>query len=159
MNGPMLSWTVTVNASNRVGHPLKDVCSCWQEFGGIQWRSHRSSDVIVFRLNKEYLGRQGLSPLQAGHWFETREGYAANSPHYFAHLQGVYAAEVRVTNEPNYGVCCGEIDSQWGCFSLHIAVGPPFNVPFQWPQVSVLNSLHLRFLSLYCPNALLPKET
>jgi hypothetical protein len=32
----------------------------------------------VFRLNKEDLGRQGLCPLQGGHWFETWEGYAAN---------------------------------------------------------------------------------
>jgi hypothetical protein len=48
---------------------------------------------------------------------------------------------VRVTLEPNYVVCCGEIDSQWGCFSFHIAV-----------------ELHLKFLSLYCPNALLPME-
>jgi hypothetical protein len=66
-----------------------------------------------------------------------------------------------VTREPNYGVCCGEINSQWGCFSLHIAVGPPFNFHFSDPKsvLSVLNSLHLRFLSLYCPDALLPKET
>jgi hypothetical protein len=52
----------------------------------------------------------------------------------------VSAVEVHVTHEPNYGVCCGEIDSQWGCFSLHIAVEPPFKV------------------FVYCPNALLPKE-
>jgi hypothetical protein len=33
------------------------------------------------------------------------------------------AAGVYVTCEPSYGVRCGEIDSQRGCFSLHIAVG------------------------------------
>jgi hypothetical protein len=62
LEGFSVSWTVNVNASNRVGHPLKDVCTCWQEFGGIRWRSHHCKDVIVFRLNKEDLGRQ-RSPL------------------------------------------------------------------------------------------------
>jgi hypothetical protein len=35
---------------------------------------------------------------------------------------------MRVTREPNYGVCCGETDSQWGCFILHNAVEPPFKI-------------------------------
>jgi hypothetical protein len=46
--------------------------------------------------------------------------------------------------------------NEWSCFRLHTSVEPPLNVPFQWPQVNTLsaNSLHLRFLALYCPNAL-----
>jgi hypothetical protein len=73
-------------------------------------------------------------PLQGGHWLETREGYVASSPHYRAHLQGVSTAKVHATREPNYGVCCGEIDSQWGCFSLHIAVTPRgiMEMPYSW---------------------------
>jgi hypothetical protein len=46
-------------------------------------------------------------------------------------LQGVSAAKVHVTREPKYGVCCGELDTQWVCFSLHTAVEPLFNVLFQ----------------------------
>jgi hypothetical protein len=38
------------------------------------------------------------------------------------------------------GCVVREIDSQWGHFSLHIAVGPLFNVPFQWPQVNTLSA-------------------
>jgi hypothetical protein len=82
----------------------------------------------------------GLSLLQGGHWFETLEGYAANSPCYCVQLQVVCAVDVRVTCEPNYGVYCGEIDNQWGCFSLYIVVEPPFNVLFQLPQVSILSA-------------------
>jgi hypothetical protein len=54
-----------------------------------------------------------LSPLQGGRWLETWEGHAVNSaPVTVSQLQGVSAAKVCVTHEPNYGVCCGEIDSQ-----------------------------------------------
>jgi hypothetical protein len=62
----------------RVRHPLKNVRSCWQEFGGIQWKSHLN-DIIVLRLNKEDLGRQPSPPLQRGRCLETREGYSVNS--------------------------------------------------------------------------------
>jgi hypothetical protein len=45
-------------------------------------------------------------------WRKAQEGYAANSPPVTVHqVQGVSAAKVRVTHEPNYGVCCWEIDS------------------------------------------------
>jgi hypothetical protein len=59
------------------------------------------------------------------------------------------AAKVRVTHE---------IDSQWGCFRLHIGGETPFDVPLH-SVLSVLNFVRLRFSSLCCPNALLPKET
>jgi hypothetical protein len=134
------------------------VCSCLQEFACIQWRSHCSNIVIVFGLNKLDLGRLRSPPLQGGHRLETQGRICSKfSPRFYAPTARSFCAKVRVTCEPNYGVCYGEIDNQWGCFSLHIAVEPPFS-DSKW-ILSVLNSLHLRFSSLYCRNALLPKET
>jgi hypothetical protein len=122
----------------RVGHPLKDVYSCWQEFGGIQWRSVCSNDVVVFGLNVLDLGSP--SPCKEDAGSRLRKDMQQILPVTVRQLQGVSAAKVRVTCEPNYGACCGEIDSQWGCFSLHIALKPPFNVPFQWHQANALSA-------------------
>jgi hypothetical protein len=152
----VLSWTVTVKASNRVGHPLKDVCSCWQEFGGIQWRCH------CVQAEQGESRKAALSTVQGGCWLESREGYAANFPSVTVRqLQGVSAAKVYITREPNYGACCGEIDSQWGSSVCTLQWNPHLMFCFSDPKsvLSVLNSLHLRFPSLYYPNTFLPKET
>jgi hypothetical protein len=135
----MLSWTVTVNVSSRVGHSPKDVCSCSQEFGGNQWSPH-SNDVIVFWLNKEDLRRQRTPPCKKDVALSLRKDMQQILSLTMWKLQRVSAAKVHVTCEPNCGVCCEEIDSQWSCFSLHIAAETPFTILFQWPQVNTLSA-------------------
>jgi hypothetical protein len=83
-----------------VGHPLKDVCLCWQESDGIQWESCYSNSVIVLGLNKEDLWRQPSPPCKED------IGLALRNDMQHIHvtvrkLQGVSAAKVCVTREPN----------------------------------------------------------
>jgi hypothetical protein len=88
-------------------------------------------DVIVFRLNKEDLGRQPSPPCKEDIALRLGKDMQQILPVTMRQLQGVSVAKVRVTHEPNCGVCYGEIDNQWDCFSLHIAVEPQSNIPFQ----------------------------
>jgi hypothetical protein len=143
----MPSWTVTVNARNRVGHPLKDICSCWQEFGGNQWRSHHFSDAIVFRLNKEDLGREHCSP------YKEDIGLRLGSD-----MQQILPVTVHNCKEFLQQRCVSHMKLIVGCVVGKLAVSGAASVcTSQWnPHLMfrfsdlksvllVLNSLHWRF--------------
>jgi hypothetical protein len=85
---------------------------------------------LCWGLNKEDTGRQPPPPppCKENVGLRLRKHMHQILPVTVRKLQGVSAEKVHVTREPNYGVCCGEIDSQWSCFSLHAAVEPPFKI-------------------------------
>jgi hypothetical protein len=143
----------------RVGHPLKDVYSCWQEFGGIQWRSGCSNDVIVFGLNVLDLGSPSPCKEDAGSRLRKDMQQilplllCANCKEF---LQQRCVSHVNLIMGRVVGKLT--VNGAASVWTLHWNLHLMFHFSDTEPVLLVLNSLDVGFSTLYCPNALFPEE-
>jgi hypothetical protein len=102
----------------------------------------------VFGLNKEDLGTQGS--LSCKEDIGLRLG---------TYMQQILSVTVRICKEILQQMCVSHVNLLMGYVVGKLTASGAASVCTLQSVLSVLNSLHLRFSSLYSPGALLPKET